>query len=192
MCARAGARSVAAMTARSIPAIALVALGASAAPAHAAGFVYGGTTRAGDAIVLTAPKGAAKLAGAVIAWHATCDDQMNFSDAAQLTPAKLGPGMPVDRNDLVVSRNGKGRFAGAEAYLEDLGTNTATISVGLNGRLSRSRASGTLSATVKIADKATGRGGRPSCQTGPVSVGGRCTPRARSTAAAARARRRCC
>jgi len=60
MCARAGARSVAAMTARSIPVIALVALGATAGPARAAGFVYGGTTRDGHAIVITAPKGAAK------------------------------------------------------------------------------------------------------------------------------------
>jgi hypothetical protein len=167
MRARMGARSVAAMTARSIPAIALLALGATAGPAHAAGFVYGGTTRAGDAIVLTAPKGAAKLAGAVIAWHAACASQMHFSDAAVLTPAKPAGGLPVDRRDLVVARNAKGRFAGTQTYAEDLGTNLAAISVGLTGRLSRSRASGTLSATVKIADKATGAA-VDSCQTGSV------------------------
>lgn len=155
------------MTARSIPAIALVALGATAAPAHAAGFVYGGATRDGDAIVLTAPKGAQKLSGAVIAWHATCTSQMHFSDAVALTPAKPAGGLPVDRQDLVVTRNAKGRFAGSEIYAEDLGTNMAAISVSLSGRLRRSGASGTLSATVKIADKATGAAA-DSCQTGRV------------------------
>jgi hypothetical protein len=164
---RADARSFAAMTARSIPAIALLALGATAGPAHAAGFVYGGTTRDGDAIVLTAPKGAAKLAGAVIAWHATCDDQSRFSDAAAVTPAKAAGGLPVDRQDLVVARNAKGRFAGVQMYAEDLGTDMAAISLSLSGRLSRGHASGTLSATVKIADKATGAVAS-TCQTGAV------------------------
>jgi hypothetical protein len=55
MRARAGARSVADMTARSIPAIALLSLAAAAEPAHAAGFVYGGMTRDGDAIVTPRP-----------------------------------------------------------------------------------------------------------------------------------------
>jgi hypothetical protein len=156
------------MTARSIPAIALVALGATAGPAHAAGFVYGGTTRDGDAIVLTAPKGAQKLAGAVIAWHATCGSQSVFSDAAALTPAKPAGGLPPDRSDLVVTRNAKGRFAGSEMYAADLGTNLAAISVSLSGRLSRSHAAGTLSATVKIADKTTGAT-VDSCQTGTLA-----------------------
>ena len=168
MRARAGARSFAAMTARSIPAIALVALGATAGPAHAAGFVDGGTTRAGDAIVLTTPKGAQKLAGAVIAWHAPCDSQMNFSDAVSLTPAHGGGGLPVDRQDLVVTRNAKGRFAGAETYAMDLGADVAAVSVSLSGRLGHARASGTLSATVKIADKAAGTA-VDSCQTGTVT-----------------------
>jgi hypothetical protein len=166
MRARAGARSVAAMTARSISAIALLALGAAATPAHAAGFVYGGTTRDGDAIVLTTPKGAQKLAGAVIAWHATCGDQSAFSDAESVTPLR-STGVPVDRHDLVVVRNAKGRFAGAQMYAGDLGANVAAISVSLSGRLTRRTASGTLSAVVKITDKATGAA-VDSCQTGTV------------------------
>lgn len=164
---RAGAPSVAGMTALSIPAIALVALGATAVPAHAAGFVYGGATRAGDAIVLTAPKGAQKLAGAVIAWHATCDDQSYFSDAEELAPAKPVSGLPIGPQDLVMTRNAKGRFAGTEAFGEDLGAQTALISVNVSGRLRRTSASGALSATVKIADKATGAAAA-SCQTGTV------------------------
>jgi hypothetical protein len=167
MRARAGARSFAGMTARSIPAIALVALGATAAPAHAAGLVYGGTTRDGDAIVLTAPKAAHKLAGAVIAWHATCDDQSNFSEADRLTAVKPVAGVPLDRGDLLMTRNAKGRFTGTQAFGEQNDTSTAMVSVSVNGRLGRTSASGTLSATVKITDKATGATAG-ACQTGTV------------------------
>jgi hypothetical protein len=63
------------MTSRSIPLVALVALAATAPPAHAAGFVYGGTIRDGQPIAITAAKGATALRGATIAWGATCDDQ---------------------------------------------------------------------------------------------------------------------
>jgi hypothetical protein len=167
MRARAGARSFAAMTARSIPAIALVALGATAGPAHAAGFVYGGTTRDGDAIVLTAPKGAAKLTGAVIAWHATCDDQSHFSDSERLTAIKPVAGLPLDPADLAMTRNAKGRFTGTEAFGEQNDTTTAMISVTFKGRLGRTVASGTLSATVKITDKATGAAAG-ACTTGTL------------------------
>src|ERR1700759_4862688 len=111
---RAGARSVAAMTARSIPAIALLALGATAGPADAAGLVYGGTTRDGEAIVLTAPKGAPKLAGAVIAWDATCDDQLHFSDSERLTAVKPVIGVPLGSGDLLMTRNARGRFTGTQ------------------------------------------------------------------------------
>jgi hypothetical protein len=168
MRARAGARSFAAMTTRSIPAIALVALGATAGPAHAAGFVYGGTTRNGDAIVLTAPKGAAKLTGAVIAWDATCDDQSHFGDASNLTSVKLVSGQPAGPGDLAMARNAKGRFTGTQTFSEHNDTHVAMVSVSLTGRLGRSRASGTLSATVKIIDMATGAAAG-ACQTGTLS-----------------------
>ena len=169
MRARADARSVAAMTARSIPAIALLALGAAAAPADAAGFVYGGTTRDGDAIVLTAPKGAQKLAGAVIAWQAACEDQSYFSDTSRLTALKPVVGVPIGPRDLLMTRNTKGRFTGIQALAEQSDTNTAAISVTVTGRLGRTTASGTLSATVKIADKATGAA-VCSCQTGTLTL----------------------
>jgi hypothetical protein len=167
MRARAGARSFGAMTARSIPAIALVALGATAGPAQAAGFVYGGTTHDGDAIVITAPKGAQKLTGAVVAWHATCDDQSTFSDAERLTPVKPVVGTPLGPGDLLATRNAKGRFRGSEAFGEQNDTNTAMISMTITGRLGRTVASGTLSATVKITDNTTGAA-VGSCQTGTL------------------------
>jgi hypothetical protein len=165
---RAGARSFAAMTARSIPAIALVALGATAGPAQAAGFVYGGTTRDGDAIVLTAPKGAAKLTGAVIGWHATCDDQSNFGDTSTLAALKPLSGQAIGAHDLLMSRNAKGRFSGTQAFGEQSSTHAAMVTVTLTGRLTRTHASGTLSAVVKITDLATGAA-VGSCQTGALA-----------------------
>src|SRR6476661_1636144 len=94
MCVRADARSVAAiraeevqMASRLIPLVTLAALAATAAPAHAASFVYGGTTSGGSPIAITAAKGAKKLSGAVISWEAQCGDQSMFGDAEQLTPA---------------------------------------------------------------------------------------------------------
>jgi hypothetical protein len=155
------------MTARSIPAIALVALGATAAPAHAAGLVYGGVTSDGDAIVLSAPKGAQKLAGAVIAWHATCDDQTMFSGADRLTAVKPVNGSPVGSEDLVMTRNANGRFTGTQAFGEQGSGRTAAVVVTVTGRLKAARASGTLSAVVKITDAATGAAAG-SCQTGTV------------------------
>jgi hypothetical protein len=165
---RAGARSFAAMTARSIPAIALVALGATAAPAHAAGFVYGGTTRAGNAIVITAPKGAHKLTGAVIAWQAACDDQSYFGDVSQLTALSPANGELVGPDDLPMTRNAKGRFSGTQMLHETGGGTDATVSLTLTGRLTRTHASGTLSAVVKLTDTATGAAAG-SCQTGAVT-----------------------
>jgi hypothetical protein len=156
------------MTARSIPAIALVALGATAGPAHAAGFIYGGTTRDGDAIVLTAPKGAARLAGAVIGWQADCGAQSTFGDTSTLTVLKPMTGEVVGPHDLVMTRNATGRFTGTQTFGEQNGSQGAMVSVTLTGRLSRTRASGTLSAVVKITDLATGAVAG-SCQTGTVS-----------------------
>jgi hypothetical protein len=175
MRARAGARSVAAMTARSIPAIALVALGATAGPAHAAGFVYGGSTRDGDAIVLNTPKGAQKLASVVLAWDAACDDQSGWADASTLTPLSPSSGELVGPQDLLMTRNAKGRFAGTQMLHETNGTMDAVVSVALTGRLTRTHASGTLSAVVKLTDVATGAAAG-SCQTGTVTWSGAHAP----------------
>jgi hypothetical protein len=155
------------MTARSIPAIALLALGAGGTPAHAAGFVYGGTTRDRDAIVLTAPKGAQKLAGAVIAWSADCGDQSSWGYVSTLTALKPASGEVVGPRDLLMTRNAKGRFTGNQTIGERSDSLDATISMTLTGRLTRTRASGTLSAVVKLTDAATGAAAG-SCQTGTV------------------------
>jgi hypothetical protein len=155
------------MTARLIPAIALLAFAATAGPAHAAGFVYGGTTRDGNAIVLTAPKRAQKLGGAVIAWYAPCDDQSYFSDAESVSAAAPLAGELPGPGDLAMSRNAKGRFTGTLSFGQKSGDLLAMISLTFTGRLTPTRAAGTLSAVVKITDTSTGAAAG-SCQTGTV------------------------
>jgi hypothetical protein len=155
------------MTARSIPLIALAALAATAAPAHAASFVYGGTTGDGEPIALTAAKGGKALHGATVAWGATCDNQSHWFDWAVLTPVKPSPSFPPGPEDLVMSSNAKGRFAGTETAGEDAGDDVAMIAVSIKGRLTAHRASGTLSAVVKLVNKTT-QASDGACQSGTV------------------------
>jgi hypothetical protein len=154
------------MTSRSIPLLALGALAAMAAPAHAASFVYGGTTSDGQPIAITAAKGGATLRGAAIAWSASCEQGMWF-DWAVLSPVKPSPSFPPGPEDLLMSSNGKGRFAGTEMAGEDAGDDVAAISVTVKGRLTKTRASGTLSAVVKLVNKTT-QAADGACQSGTV------------------------
>jgi hypothetical protein len=155
------------MTSRTIPLLALAALAATAAPAHAASFVYGGTTSDGQPIAITAAKGGKALRSATIAWSAACD-QGTWSDYAQLSPVKPSPSFPPGPEDLVMSSNGHGRFAGTEMAGMDNGADLAVLSVALKGKLTKTRASGTLSATVKLVNKAT-QAADGACQSGTVS-----------------------
>jgi hypothetical protein len=167
MCTRAGARSVAGMSRRLIPLAAAAAMAAGPSPAQAAGWMYGGTTRDGEPIAVTAGKGAKKLTAMVISWSATCDGGGRYMRGSALTPMVPQPGFAAGPHDLVMTRNAKARFRGTHAYGEDLGGGMlGAVIVTVDGRLGRSRASGTLSATVKVAD-ASGNA-VDSCQTGTV------------------------
>jgi hypothetical protein len=64
-----------------------------------------------------------------------------------------------------MSRNANGRFRGTQVAVADLGAALAVIEVKVDGKLAQTRASGTLSAVVKISDKASGAA-VTSCQTG--------------------------
>src|SRR4051812_36496030 len=121
MCTRAGARSVATMSIRLIPLAAAAALAATASPARAANPVYGGSTRDDEPIVITANKAGKKLASAVVAWSASCDDGKSYFGARELTPAADEPGFSPGPSDLVMTRNAKGRFAGTTMAGQDLG-----------------------------------------------------------------------
>jgi hypothetical protein len=167
MCTRAGARSVAAMTARLILLAAATALAASAPPARAAGAVYGGSTSGREPIAVTANKAMTKLTSTVVGWSADCDDGSSFFSSRELTPAVAEPGFRPGPDELLMSRNAKGRFKGTRLGVSDNGSTSAAIIFEIAGKLSPHRASGTLSATVKMVDKATGNA-VASCQTGTM------------------------
>jgi hypothetical protein len=137
-------------------------------PAFGANGVYGGTTSAREAIVLTSDAKAKKLRTAVIAWDAECADGMSFPFATELRAVAAEPGFAPGPEDLVVSRNAKGRFAGTHVVAWDLGAEIAGIAVELSGTMRADRASGKLTANVSIFDKATGDE-KTSCATGKLS-----------------------
>jgi hypothetical protein len=149
---------------RLIPLAAVAAMAAGAPPAQAAGWVYGGSTSSPEPIVVTANKGATKLASLVVGWRAACDDGMYFPVSESLTPATSEPGFAPGPRELAMTRNAKGRFKGsiANGFMTD-GGGTAVSSFQVEGKLSRTRASGTMSGTVKIMDGAGNT--TTSCQT---------------------------
>jgi hypothetical protein len=123
-------------------------------PAFSANGVYGGTTGDDDAIVVTTDAKGQKLRSAVVAWGARCQGGSRFPMAITLTPVTAEPGFSPGPQDLVMSRNAKGRFAGTQLVAMDLGDVTAGISVNLSGRLRGSRGSGRIVAAVSITDAA--------------------------------------
>jgi hypothetical protein len=125
-------------------------------PAFGANGVFGGSTSAAEAIVITTDAKAKKLRSAVIVWEAACQDGRSFPLASALTPVKPELGFSPGPDDLVISQNAKGRFAGTQLTARELGSQTALIVVDLTGRLRGRRASGKLAATVSIRDDASG------------------------------------
>ena len=160
MRARAVARSVAAMR-PSLPSLA-AAVGATAAalaaaaPAQGADAIYGGTAKGGAPIVLKADAKLQVLRSIVLSWDAPCSDGRLYEGGGELTPAEAVPGFSPGPREVLVSRNGKGRFAGTQRYASDLGASVSAVEVKVSGTLKPKRAGGTLSAIVKIADKASG------------------------------------
>jgi hypothetical protein len=153
---------------RAAAAIAVATLSLIAAPpAFAAEGVYGGTTSADEAIVLRTDAEAKKLRSVVIAWVAPCQDGARFPLAIELTAVRAEPGFSPDPDDLVVSRNAKGRFAGTQRGVMDLGAQIADINTQLSGRLKPKQASGRLTVTISVIDKAT-NAEVSTCQTGSL------------------------
>jgi hypothetical protein len=134
---------------------ALVTLGA-APGALAAKPVFGGSTSGGEAIVLYTNKAAKKLSSAVIAWRAKCADGQGLPETSQVTPTTTSPGFSPGAEDLVVSRNAKGRFSGTQLFGLNFDNASAAVTVTLTGRLGAKAATGTLSAEATILDNATG------------------------------------
>jgi hypothetical protein len=129
---------------------------AAAPPAGAADSVYGGTTSAGEPIVLKADASGKALKSAVIGWRAKCSDGGYFPGSTELTATNAEPGFAPGYRDLLMSRNAKGRFAGTQIGGGGTGTMLMTMTVDLTGKLGAARASGTLHGLVKARDTATG------------------------------------
>ncbi len=171
MRARAGVRSVAAMRPSLLRLTA--AVGATAAvlaispSARAADAVYGGRVSSGEPIVVKADAKAAKLRSIVISWRAACGDGSGFPGGDELTPVTPVAGFSPGPTELLVSRNVKGSFKGTQQGAMGSDSAVAAIVVTLDGKLKATRASGTLSAVVKIADRASGAD-ITACDTGPL------------------------
>jgi hypothetical protein len=133
--------------------------------ASAADAVYGGATSAEDPIVVKADSAATVLRSIVISWRAPCSDGAGYPGGGVLTPVKPTAGFAPGSDELLISRNAKGRFKGTRLGAADLGPAVSATVVEIEGKLSAARASGTLSATVKISDKTTGAA-IMSCDTG--------------------------
>ena len=168
MCAGTGARSVATMR-LSLPSLPAAVTGtaaalAAAAPAQGADAIFGGTAMSGAPIVLRADAKAQRLKSLTLSWFADCSDGGFYDASGELTPAVPIPGFASSPRELLVSRNAKGRFQGEQSFSTQSTTNVAVVQVKAAGKLTRTRASGTLSAIVKVSDKATGAE-VTSCQT---------------------------
>jgi hypothetical protein len=136
-----------------ITGLAAAALGTAAAPAsaRAADAVYGGNAN-GATIVVRADAKATELRSFGMTWTARCSDGTRFPGGAVLTPVTPEAGFSPTPDELLRSRNAKGRFSGTQLT----GGDGVAINVQVDGKLKASAARGTLRATVKIFDPATG------------------------------------
>jgi hypothetical protein len=142
----------------SLPRLAAAAATAAATAAvspsaQAADAVYGGSTRAQYPIVVIADKDFKKLRSLVISWAADCgDDQGRVPGSGRLTPVKPVPGFTPGSNELLVSRNANGRFAGTQLRVYSAGEVNTVVQVQIEGKLTSRRAGGTLSAIARVVD----------------------------------------
>ena len=135
--------------------------------ASAANGVFGGSTRAGEAIVWNTDRAGKRVRSAVLAWEAACDDGSRYVVFIRVTATKASPGFDPEPRNLVMTRNRRGRFAGSIVGAQSLGAQTAVVSAKVTGRLRRASASGTLTAYTTIVDGTTGSQSM-SCETGRV------------------------
>ncbi len=128
----------------------------------------------------------------VVAWVAACDSGQSMPMSIELTAVKRQPGFDPGADDLVVSRNAKGRFAGEQVAGGELGEVAAVISAEYAGRFRGRRASGTLAADVTIVDAATGDAGRRVRARAPAAGRPRARPAVCTGASPRRTSRSCC
>lgn len=134
---------------------------AAAAPASAATTTYGGSTKLGDAIVLTADAKGRSISRAVIAFRAPCDSGQRYAFHA-VVPVTRAPGghaparasggaFPLNR--IVTSRNGGGRVTGVYVAATRTDAGSAILRMDFSARLTRTGARGTISVLITEWDK---------------------------------------
>lgn len=148
-------------------AIATAAAVSAPSPAFGANAVFGGSTSAGHAIVISADKKAKALRSAVVSWTASCDNGRRFPVTSPLKAVTAEPGFEPDFRQMATSRNGKGRFAGTQLGGFDMGDLAGAMSAKYTGKLAAKRASGTIDATITVIEKAGGSV-VATCRTGTV------------------------
>lgn len=133
---------------------AAVAASLAAAPsASARVHVLGGATRDGEPIVLRTDGKGKRLKSAVISWTATCKGGGLWSEGTEVKSASPEPGFLPDPGELTMSRNARGRFSGTQLASSISGELSAGIVVEMAGKLSPKRATGTLTANVRLLDQ---------------------------------------
>jgi hypothetical protein len=115
--------------------------------------VFGGSTGDREPIVLTADRAAKKLKSVVVAAEAKCSDGLYFPITGRAIARKATAGFAGGPQDLMMTRNARGRFAGTAGYGAESDQEAALVTASVNGKLKARVATGTLRADVTIMDK---------------------------------------
>jgi hypothetical protein len=126
---------------------------AAAPSAQAADAVFGGTTKTREPLVLKADKRVSALRSVIVGVEAQCSGGQFYPVWGEYPVAQAAPGFEADDN-FMATRNKRGRFAGKVESTEPLSDGQANVSVDVAGRMTRSAARGTMSATVTIVNDA--------------------------------------
>ena len=173
MCSRASVRSVAAMRLSLLrlaaAAGATAAVLASSPSARAADAVYGGSAGSGrsDRGQGRSPR-PPTLRSIVVSWRAACADGRAFPTRTRLTPSRPSRASRRARRTAGLPQR-QGPLQGHAAFrAADLGAVVAAIVVEIEGKLTRTRASGTLSAIGQGHGQCESGTEVTSCQTGTL------------------------
>ncbi len=146
------------MAPRASAALAALALALAPAAASAREGIYGGTTAAGDPIVIDSDAHGRQITGAAFRVRVDGDDDWwPVAGSARVRPAPSRP-TTIPLGVLIASRNAGGRFD--TRLFARMGHDPAQeimVGIALAGSLTPSRASGTIAGWVSVTDTATGR-----------------------------------
>ncbi len=117
----------------------------------AAGKVYGGHTNGGEPIVFRTRS--SRVKSIVLQVHADCDSGAFFPAATTLGGGAKSTAPAIHGGRL----SSAGRFSATAAGTADLGTQTATVLMAVNGKLGARQSSGGVGVDVSVTDNTTGQ-----------------------------------